>query len=287
VPGVGLFELAAHVVQTHSVVPDRDWVDARSFVAPRVGPEDLVAFAPRWVDPIGREHFGAGLATLEREARGDETRFTRAFEVSIRGAHVAELRGWRRTDEQRFGAVTVDTLENPAPAHVLDDLVSLASRARMRVSHGDRDCPFAHGSPQSGGLGFGPTIPGDRFMCPGGGFVGVSVVADLDYLPHRCIFAPPTGGGALRLQFLGVRMGRTLHGHHALYVEAEHLKGAPVAIAFSIAGVPIGTVVHRDGDGWKPFELPTPELEGKEADIVAEITSSGDRRTYCFEADTR
>lgn len=286
-PAVGLIELGAHAVQTHSVAPDRDWNDARAYVATRVQADDLVAFAPRWADPIGREIFGPGISTLEREARGDESRFPRAFEVSIRGAHVEGLHGWRRDGEQRFGAVTVTTLENPAPAHVLDDLVSLATPTRMRVSHGDRDCPFTHGGPQSGGLGFGPTIPGDRFVCPAGGFVGVSVVADLDYIPHRCIFAPPTGGGALRLRFLGVRMGQTLHGHHALYVEAERMKGTPVTIAFSIAGSPLGSVLHRDGDGWRSFELDTSEFSGKDADLVAEISSSGERRLYCFEADTR
>jgi hypothetical protein len=287
VPAVGLLELGAHAVQTHSVAPDRDWSDARAYVAAKAAAADLVAFAPRWADPIGREVFGADIATLEREARGDESRFPRAFEVSIRGKHIDALRGWRRVEDRHFGAVTVSTLENPAPAHVLDDLVTLVGAGRVRVSHGDRDCPWAHGAPQSGGLGFGPTVPGDRFNCPGGGFVGVSVVADLDYLPHRCVFAPPSGGAPLRLRFPGVHMGRALHGHHALYVEAEHVKGAPVTIAFSVEGKPIGTAIHRDMEGWKGFELDTSDFDKQEVDLVAEIASSGERRTYCFEADTR
>ncbi len=286
-PIVGLMELGAHLVQTHGTPSENDWAEARGYVAARLKPDDLVAFAPRWVDPIGRERFGAQIATLEREARGDESRFPRAFEVSIRGGHVEGLRPWRRTDAQRFGGVTVTTLENPVPVHVLDDLVSLAAAGRMRVSHGDHDCTFAHASPQTGGLGFGPAIPGDRFVCPGGGFAGVSVVADADYFPHRCIYAPPSGGGPLRLRFAGVHMGRTLHGHHTLYVEAEHMKGAPVTITFSIAGVNVGTFMHRDGDSWKGFEVDTSDFAGKDADVVAEIDSSGDRRLYCFEADTR
>jgi hypothetical protein len=287
VPAVGLLELGAHVVQTHSVVPDGDWAAAREYVRAQTRPEDLVAFAPRWADPIGREHFGPAIATVLREARADESRFPRAFEVAIRGAHLATLRGWRRADERHFGGVTVTTWVNPAPALVLDDLVSLTGPERLRVSVGDRDCPFAHTPPQSGGLGFGPAIPGDRFVCPTGGFVGVSVVADLDYIPHRCVFAPPSGGGAMRLRFLGVRFGRALHGHHALYVEAEHLKGAPVTIAFSIRGIAIGNAIHRDMEGWKAFELDTTDFAGKQEDLVADIASSGDRRLYCFEADTR
>lgn len=289
VPAVGLIELAAHVVQTHSVAGDADWAAARGYVAAQSKAEDLVAFAPRWADPLGREHFGPGLATLEREARPDESRFPRAFEVSIRGAHLAAFEGWRRAGEQRFGGVTVTTWENPAPARVLTDLVSLVDPQRMRVSRGDGDCAFVHGAAQSGGLGFGPAIPGDRFVCQGGGFVGASVVADLDYVAHRCIYAPPPGGAPLRLRFLEVRFGRTLHGHHALYVEAERdKKGAPVTITFRAGDSVVGSVVHHDGDGWKPFEFDTGNLAGQSGELVAEITApSGDRRQYCFEADTR
>jgi hypothetical protein len=292
-PVVGLLELAAHAIQARATTSDPDWEAARAYVAAQAKPEDLVAFAPRWVDPIGREHFGPRLATIEREARPDETRFPRALEVSIRGAHLPAFDGWRRAGEQRFGSVTVTTWDNPAPAQILDDLVSLADPQHLRVSRGDSDCSFVHGSPQSGNLGYGPAVPGDRFNCPGNGFVGVSVVADLDYVPHRCIFAPPPGNAPLRLRFADVRFGRSLHGHHALYVEAERdKKGAPVTISFksgdSTGNSTIGTVVHRDGEGWKPFELDTTPLAGQHGELVVEIASpGGDRRLYCFEADTR
>jgi hypothetical protein len=288
-PLVGLLELTAHAIQTRSVASGDDWVTARAYVAAQAKPADLVAFAPRWADPIGREHFGPGLATIEREARPDETRFPRALEVSIRGAHLPAFDGWHRANEQRFGSVTVTTWENPAPAQVIDDLVSLVDPQHLRVSRGDADCNFVHGSPQSGNLGFGPTVPGDRFVCPSNGFVGVSVVADLDYVPHRCIFAPPPGNAPLHLRFADVRFGHTLHGHHALYVEAERdRKGAPVTISFRTGGSSLGSVIHRDGEGWKPFELDTSSLDGQKGELDVEIASpGGDRRLYCFEADTR
>jgi hypothetical protein len=289
VPVVGLLELGAHAIQTRSVAPDADWIAARTYVASQAKAEDLVVFAPRWVDPIGRQQLGPGLATLSREARPDETRFPRALEVSIRGAHLPAFEGWRRATEQRFGSVTVTTWENPAPAQVIDDLVSLVEPQHLRVTRGDADCNFVHGSPQSGNLGFGPTVPGDRFVCPGNGFVGVSVVADLDYVPHRCVFAPPAGNTPLHLRFDNVRFGHSLHGHHALYVEAERdKKGAPVTISFKSGGSSLGSVVHRDGEGWKPFELDTSALAGQRAELDVDIASpGGDRRLYCFEADTR
>jgi hypothetical protein len=305
VPAIGLIELGAHLVQSHSATSDADWRAARDYVAAQVHPEDLVTFAPRWVDPIGRMQFGPALATLEREARPDESRFPRAFEVSIRGAHDPSLAGWSRTEEHRFGDVTVATMQNPSPAHVLEDLVSLVDAQRMQVSRAEpgreggreSECAFAHAAPQSGGLGAGPALPADRFVCPSGGFVAASVAADLTYHPHRCIYAPPPGGKtALRLRFLGVHLGQTLHGHHGLYVEAERGRtGAPITITFRSGDTVIGSVVHHDGDGWKPFEFDTSALaaqarqasDGK-ADIVADIESpSGERRMYCFEADTR
>jgi hypothetical protein len=294
VPALGILELVAHIVQTRATVDDKDWSAARDYVVGEVRPADLVAFAPRWVDPLGRQHFGAEIATLEREARADETRFPRALEVSIRGTHLPAFARWRRTAERRFGGVSVTTWENPTPATVIDDLVSMVGPRTMRVSlvaerARESDCPFVHTGAQSGGLGYGPAIPGDRFVCPGGGFVAASVVADLDYVPHRCIYAPPVSGGAVRIRFLGVRLGTALHGHHALYVEAERQrKGAPVTVLFSAGESTLGSLVHQDGDGWKPFEFDTSELAGQRTDVVVEVRSpSVAGRMYCFEADTR
>jgi hypothetical protein len=289
VPALGLFELAAHAMQTRSVVPDAEWASARAYVESHAKPEDLVAFSPRWVDPIGRQFFGPALATVEREAPADGARFRRAFEVSIRGATLPLFNGWHRGAQQRFGALTVSEWDNPAPAPVIDDLVSMVAPTRLRVSRGQAPCTFVHDGAQSGGLGFGPGIPADRFVCPGGGLVAVSVVADLNYDPHRCIYAPPPGGVPVRLRFQDVRFGRSLYGHHALYVEAERdRRGAPVTIDFMVNGAQVGAVVHRDGDGWKPFEFDTAELAGKSGELDVEITSpSGDRRMYCFEAATR
>ncbi len=210
VPAVGLLELGAHAFQTHSVVPDSDWQGARQYVASQVHPEDLVAFAPGWVDPIGRQEFGPDVATLQREARPDETRFPRAFEVSIRGAHEASLDGWRKSEEHRFGAVTVTTLENPAPVHVLEDLVSLVEPRRLQVSRVDgdhaADCPFGHGAPQSGGLGAGPTLPADRLHLSGRRLRRRLGRGRPEYRPHTGahLCAAPGGRGVVRMRFLGV-----------------------------------------------------------------------------------
>ena len=61
-----------------------------------------------------------------------------------------------------------------------------------------------------------------------------------------------------------------------------------MTISFRTGGSSLGSVVHRDGEGWKPFELDTSSLDGQKGELDVEIASpGGDRRLYCFEADTR
>lgn len=294
VPVVALLELFAHVAQTHDVVSESDWNAARDVVEKKLAPEDLLLFAPKWEDPVGRAVFGDKLASLERTARPDESRFPRAIEVSARGKHRPELAGWKLVEEQKVGGLLIGTYENPHPSKVLDDLrlrVSPDKMAVFRVEGGkETPCPFVSGRTQAGGLGAGPAIPGDRFQCDGGSFVGASVIHALDHDPRACLFAPPFGPTTvLRVRFRGVRFGTALHGHHGLQNEAERDKtGAPVTIVFRTDLGLIGRADHKDGMGWNGFELQTQELSGKTMDLVADITAgNANRRHYCFEADTR
>ena len=293
VPAVGVLELVAHLWQTTAgVTPTSDWKAAREVVKAKAKADDLVIFAPSWVDPVGRETFGDEVATLEREAFPDVTRFPRAFEVSIRGKHRGELAGWREVGRDRVGGITITTFENPAPLKIIDDLVLHVSPNGMTAQRADgareTDCAFQNGGGQAAGLGFGMAIPNQRFTCQGGGFVGVSVLEPIDYQARKCIYAAPIGGGSvLRIRFANVAFGKALHGHHGLYSEHER-GGSPVALLFKAEDKTVGRVVHNDGDGWKGFELDTSELDGKSGDLVAEVTApNANHRAYCFEADTR
>lgn len=296
VPLVGVVELALHVKQTTSdVVPDADWIAARDAVKAEVKPDDLVIFAPFWADPVGREHFGDDLAGLKHEARPDETRFPRAFEVGIRGAHREELQGWKRVSERQVGKVTIGVYDNPAPPRLLTDLVDRVGPAQMTVSmsgtaSGEQLCPWQRGAGQPGGLGVpqGPAVPGDKFVCPSGGYVGMAVLHALDHHPHRCIFAVPPGPtGVVRIKIANVTFGSSLHGHSGVqWVNERTPSPERVQVAFSAFDRPIGQALHRVGVGWTGFEFPTPELAGKKGELVAEVSGAGPH-AYCFEADTR
>lgn len=293
-PLIGLVELVLHVKQTHGAAPPEDWAAARADVEKNAKPDDLVTFAPRWVDPIGRQTFGSAIATDEREAYPDVTRFPRAFEVSIRGAHSPDLDGWKSTSVSHFGAVTVTTWENPAPIHLVDDLLRHVGAPDLHVmlveGGAEHECPLMHGAPLSGALGAGPATAGTRYACSNGTNVSTTILADLDYVPRRCIFAPPPGGNTfIRLRFDGLTFGHALHGHHAISVHQERdLKGAPVTLAFRSGDRELGKLIHRDGDSWKPFELDTSELAGSKAPLTVDVSApNADARLYCFEADVR
>src|SRR4051812_34598581 len=107
VPVVGLWELMAHVAQVRGVVSEADWSAARAAVEAEYKPGDLVVFAPDWADPLGRKAFGEKLASVATEARPDETRFARAFEVSIRGKHAPDLAGWTKAASRDVGRITI------------------------------------------------------------------------------------------------------------------------------------------------------------------------------------
>ncbi len=299
-PALGLLELVAHVAQTRSVRTDEDWAAARDAAKGMVRPDDLVVFAPKWVDPVGREKFGDVIASFEREAYGDVSRFPRAIEVSIRGQREHDLVTWNKTGEQKVRGITLTTYANPDYKKTLDDLVTHLDPAHASVallrSVKDDDgaveetpCTWSTGAAQTGGLGFGPAVPGNRFQCQSS-YVGVSLIADLDYVPRRVIYVPPTGYGmTTRITFRGVALGKTLHGHHGLYAEAERNKDGPVVnLKFFIGKELVGKVSHADGQGWKGFELDTSSFDGKTEDLVAEVSAeSGNRRMYGFEAITR
>ncbi len=294
VPLVGLVELALHWKQTRDVVPDADWLAAREGVKAELHDRDLVVFAPEWSDPLGRLFFGADIMTLGRAARPDATRFERAFEVSMRGAHSAELSRWKKVAERRYGALTVTTLENPSFVPLKDDLVAQIGAKVVRVSRvdaaGETPCPWQHGVTQSGStyVPQGPAVPGDKFVCQGS-YVGVGVLHDLDHRPRQCIFAGTIPGATLRIRFADVAYGAVLHGHDGVQWVTDRTKaGDSVHISFKAMGQEIGHHTHKPGTGWVGFELPMRELSGQHGELVVEVSARGQgQKQFCFEADTR
>jgi hypothetical protein len=290
IPAIALLELGAHLVQTHTVVTDAQWLAARDAVRTLARPADLVVMAPYWTDPLGRELFKDDILSIAREARPDATRFPRAVEVSIRGQHDSELANWKVESTKKVGPITLTVRDNPSYTPVLDDLVDHVAPGKMAVSANGNECRFEHTRVETGPLGFGPAIPADRFVCPGGGLIAATVMQPADYRPHRCLFAPPLGGGkTLRVRFLDVTFGDTLHGHAGLdWDSTAHAEEPPVTLVWKVGDRVLARISAGNKDGWKPFALDTRELKGTKGELVAEVSSGSSRnRLYCFEADTR
>ncbi|HEV3190419.1 MAG TPA: hypothetical protein VGY54_07975 [Polyangiaceae bacterium] len=294
VPLVAVIELLAHAFQLATTASPRQWDAVKPVVESLARPSDLVVIAPPWADPLGREHLGAQLMTVDRVARADVTRFPRAVEVSLGGSARNEVRDWTVVDKRSVGPFVVRVRNNPNYVPIIDDLLTHVRVGAMSVARVDGaqslDCAYSHGSFGSTGFLFGPALPADAFRCTSGAPVGITIMPVLDYTPRRCLLAEPLGGSAiLRIRMPDVAFGKSLQGHHGVFVDVERtLDGAPVTLVVRGPRGVLGEVVHQDGDGWKPFDLSTDDLSGARGELVFEVTAaSATNRVYCFEASTR
>lgn len=126
---VSVWEIGATARAPGGVPGDGDWARAAAAVRERKAPGELVVFAPRWVDPVGRLHAG-DLLSVEDAARMDAARYSAIWELSIRGARAPETRGLRAASTERFGGVTVRRYEQE-PVVVVSDLVALAPPGKV------------------------------------------------------------------------------------------------------------------------------------------------------------
>jgi len=116
---VALVATGAAVTARARVASDGDWADAAAEVRAGFGPGDVIAFAPAWVDQIGRAALG-DLVTPAMAGRSDVDRYARVWEVSIRGAHSHDVAGARLVRESQHGRVRVALWEKSATPIVYD-----------------------------------------------------------------------------------------------------------------------------------------------------------------------
>lgn len=292
IPAIGLIEATTHVVQANSRVAPADWRAAKGAIVDALkGPNegDGVIIAPRWAEPTARAEFGREVATIERMAPGDFQRYRHVVELSVRGERASEIASWPVASEKTFGKLSVRIHTNPSYESRVVDLLTLFDRSHVTVASGKHDCQLAQGGTQTGNLGFGPAIPGERFSCQNGALAGITVIADLTYRPRRCVLVRPgTEGAPLRVVFRDVDIGKFLVGHHGLYAEHErNLDGAPIVLEARVNDELVGRDTHVDGQAWKEFRFPTNGFPQKSNIEFALTSQAAGRRAYCFEATTR
>src|SRR4051812_1822482 len=89
---LAVWEVVVLVSAGQSAPSPRDWQTAAAAIPATLHDDQLIVFAPRWIDPVGRQWLG-GRMSLDQVARMDAVRYREIWEVSIRGASAPELAG--------------------------------------------------------------------------------------------------------------------------------------------------------------------------------------------------
>jgi hypothetical protein len=295
--GLGAVELTGHFYFSRAAPSTAEWAALEPVVRPLLAPDTLVVVSPPWAEPLARQALGDAAMPLAHVARADDSRFERAFEISILGQSAPELASWQLQQQRTVGRFQLRSWQNPAPAHVLYDFLEHLQPPELSVwvQHGTQrhDCSFGPAAVSNGDLHGHPTFPSPRFSCSPGNealFVAATVIEDQRYLPRRCIWAhPPKRDGSVRLRFEGVPLGSEIRGYAGMpwFFERES-KGTDVRLELHIAGQRIGETVHADGEGWKPFTFSTAHLAGQTQAVEFSVQSPQMwQRWFCFQAEAR
>lgn len=292
IPVLGLGELGAHFYFARRA-PDLDeWRALRPRIVELRKKDELVVVAPAWAEPLARHAFGEDQMPLAHVARPDVSGFARALEVSALGKQSPELDGWREIERHEAGRFTLRVLENPRFTPLRFDFVEAVARGRARVSvsgaRGEEPCPFTENArTATGGLLGHVAYPRARFRCGGDdSFVGVTVIEDDDYRPHRCILARLSRPGTIAIRFPDVPLGSRVRGFTGLSFFLLRDGGTPSApLGVHIDGREIGRLNGRELPLWAPFEFST--AGATEAGVEFRVEIDAVARELCLFADSR
>lgn len=249
---IAVWEIVA-TARAGSDVPDGgDWQRAAEVVRSEFVEGDLIVFAPRWLDPVGRQHLGDRM-TVAMAARADSARYRRIWELSARGARAPETRGLAPAWSRRFGELELRRYHQ-TPVEVVTDFV-------------------------------------DAFSTAGGLVRGAARVelAEVGFEPHRCVLARPTPGGIVSVRYPGVALGSTLVGYVGLAdVFTRRDDREPGRLEAYVNGERVAGVEVGVDDGWVRFEVATEPRAA--ADVELRATAVGPkarRRLVCFAVEAR
>ena len=85
---------------------EKDWRDLSAALRARHRPGDLIAFAPAWIDPLGRHHLG-DLIPLDMAGRMDAARYARIWEVAEGDARSPDSAWLDPVQSTDFGRLTL------------------------------------------------------------------------------------------------------------------------------------------------------------------------------------
>jgi hypothetical protein len=251
---IALWEIAVSARAGADVPGSAGWAQAARVVRDQHRAGDLIVFAPRWIDPVGRQHLG-DLIPIEVAGRMDADRFGTLWEVSIRGARAPETRGLAPSFDGTFGGVRVRRYTQE-PARVLTDFVAALRTARVE---GDR--------------AGGPSVE----------------LEEVGFAPRRCVRVEPRPDGTVRILFPGARLGEVRVGHVGLAdVFTRRDIREPGRLEVLVNGETVADVSVGVDDGWVRFAAETTPSEAAEVTfLVTAVGARARHRLVCFAAEAR
>jgi hypothetical protein len=269
------WEVIATTYHHLDVAEEEDWQGALAKLKEERQVEDQpILFAPRWADPLGRFYFGEWV-DLKMATLSDVDRYSVVWQVSLRDARHPWLKGQTPKQVWNFGPVELARFEQK-PVKVLFDFYEQLSVATARKSSG-QVCKRV-----------GKKLLCDSRRGQGWNHVGPSL-AEVDFLPYRCIYAHPVEKEKLEISYSGVPMGQTLVGYTGIddYGSRRKAKSA-VLLEVYVNGKSLGRVDHQNEWDWRRFTFDTKAYAGKKADIRFAIsTKKSWARPFCFRAEVR
>lgn len=243
------------------VPDDAAWRQAAALVRAEVRPGDLIVFAPGWIDPVGRMHLG-DLMPLEDWARMDAARFSRIWELSIRGAAAPEAgEGTEGTPrptlelEREVAGITVRRYAQQ-PAIVVGDAVRALPSAKISG-------PAERGGPSA-------------------------VIGEVEFLPRRCVQVVPAPGRAVTLVYPAFPLGSRLVLRVGL-ADAFTRRDirVPGHLELKLDGARVVDTSVGIHDGWMRFEVPTRPGTGELTVIASAPGARARDRLICFALESR
>ncbi len=231
---------------------DAAWARAAALVRAEHAPGDLIVFAPRWNEPVGRLHLG-DLIPVATAGRLDGERYGRIWELSIRGARAPETRGLAPAWSRTVGGIAVRRFER-APAEVVTDVLALPP----------------------------PTVTGLAARGP------ALVLAEVGFEPHRCWQVVPSVGQTVTLRWEGVAVGRELViGVGLADVFTRRDVRAPVELVVDVGGREVARVRAGVDDGWVRTRVATEPGTAALTVTAAAIGEGARDRLVCFAIEAR
>lgn len=249
-----------------------------------------VVVAPAWAEPLVRQAAPSAFPLAE-QTRADDSGFASFLEVSLLGESAPELDGFARQRTERVGKFRLSVRQNPKPEPASFDFVTAVERGDVEVFT-DRDgerraCPLtSRAHAQTGGLHGHVAYPRQRYDCGAGRLVGVTLIEDARYRPHRCVMTQLPEDGRIVLRFSSVPATRHLRGFAGFsYFLERDSEAETVELGVSEAGRALGRYRAAGARGWARFELSRgSEVGNVEVEVRGLARSTGD---FCFALEAR